>query len=95
MSASGILSLPEVDGIDEGNGNNEVGGGVYTGNGIRSGGNVYDRRNYTKLEQEQSKLGAPPLPPHLGDTAAGSVFSSARIISSADGRYSGYSGPGM
>nr|GFD57574.1 hypothetical protein [Tanacetum cinerariifolium] len=40
--ASGILSLPEVDGIDEGNGNDEVCSGVYTGNGIRSGGNVYD-----------------------------------------------------
>nr|GFC73801.1 hypothetical protein [Tanacetum cinerariifolium] len=42
MSASGILSLPEVDGIDEGNENDEVGSGVYIGNGIRSGGNVYD-----------------------------------------------------
>nr|GFB83296.1 hypothetical protein [Tanacetum cinerariifolium] len=31
-----------VDGIDEGNGNDEVGSGVYIGNGIRSGDNVYD-----------------------------------------------------
>nr|GFD47694.1 hypothetical protein [Tanacetum cinerariifolium] len=37
MSASGILSLPEEDGIDEGNRNVEVGSGVYIGNGVRSG----------------------------------------------------------
>nr|GFD20081.1 hypothetical protein [Tanacetum cinerariifolium] len=42
MSASGILSLLEVDGINEGNGNDEVGSGVYIANGVRSGGNVYD-----------------------------------------------------
>nr|GFC98912.1 hypothetical protein [Tanacetum cinerariifolium] len=35
-------SLPEEDGIDEGNRNDEVGSGVYIVNGIRSGGNVYD-----------------------------------------------------
>nr|GFD34244.1 hypothetical protein [Tanacetum cinerariifolium] len=53
MSASGILSLPEVDGIDEGNRNDEV----------------------------------------VGDTVACSSCSSAGSISSAGGRYSGYSGP--
>nr|GFD51286.1 hypothetical protein [Tanacetum cinerariifolium] len=42
MSASGILSLPEVDGIDEGNRNDDVGSGVNIGNGIRNGGNGYD-----------------------------------------------------
>nr|GFD45488.1 hypothetical protein [Tanacetum cinerariifolium] len=31
----------------------------------------------------------------VGDTVAGSGCSSAGIISSAGGRYSGYSGPGM
>nr|GFA60171.1 hypothetical protein [Tanacetum cinerariifolium] len=31
----------------------------------------------------------------VGDTAAGSGCSSTRSISSAGGRYSGYSGPGM
>nr|GFC99970.1 hypothetical protein [Tanacetum cinerariifolium] len=41
------------------------------------------RRNYTKLEQEQSEL------------AAGSGCSSAGSISSAGGKYSGYSSPGM
>nr|GEX82320.1 TMV resistance protein N-like [Tanacetum cinerariifolium] len=40
MSASGILSLPEVDGSDKGNG--EVGSRVNKGNGIRNGGNGYD-----------------------------------------------------
>nr|GEY01238.1 hypothetical protein [Tanacetum cinerariifolium] len=38
----GILSLPEVDGINEGNGNDEVGSGVNIGNGIRNSGNRYD-----------------------------------------------------
>nr|GFD27476.1 hypothetical protein [Tanacetum cinerariifolium] len=42
MSASGILSLPEVDGIDEGNRNDEVGSGVNIGNVIKNGGNGYD-----------------------------------------------------
>nr|GFC92920.1 hypothetical protein [Tanacetum cinerariifolium] len=42
MSTSRILSLPEVDGIDEGNGNGEVGSRVNIGNGIRNGGNGYD-----------------------------------------------------
>nr|GFC63728.1 hypothetical protein [Tanacetum cinerariifolium] len=31
MSALGILSLPEVDGIEEGNGNDRVGSGVNIG----------------------------------------------------------------
>nr|GFD51726.1 hypothetical protein [Tanacetum cinerariifolium] len=42
MSALRILPLPEVDGIDEDNVNDEVGSGVNIGNGIRNGGNGYD-----------------------------------------------------
>nr|GFC38304.1 hypothetical protein [Tanacetum cinerariifolium] len=62
----------------------------FEGNGICICGQTNILRwNYAELEQEQSKLGAPPLPPHLGDTAAGSGYSLARNTSSAGGRYSG------
>nr|GFC91262.1 hypothetical protein [Tanacetum cinerariifolium] len=100
MSASGILSLPELDGIDDGNGNNEVGSGVYTGNGIRS----YLRTKWHEYSIESpsdfssspsfssgSILGSDsmmyPGDSAVGDTAAGSGYSSAESISSAGGRY--------
>nr|GFD06194.1 hypothetical protein [Tanacetum cinerariifolium] len=97
MSASGILSLLEVDGINEGNGNDEVGSGVNIGNDIRNGGNEYDvgetgdsggvgmASNLSASDSEQNGI--------IGDTAVGSSCSSAGSISLAGGRYSGYSGP--
>nr|GFC92382.1 hypothetical protein [Tanacetum cinerariifolium] len=38
MSAPGILSLPEVDGSNKGNGNDDVGGGIGNSDGVPIGG---------------------------------------------------------
>nr|GFB29319.1 hypothetical protein [Tanacetum cinerariifolium] len=91
-----ISTSRKVDGIDEGNGNDEVGSGVNIGNGIRNGGNGYDvgktgdsggvgmASNLSTSDSERNGI---------CDRAVGSGYSLAGSISSAGGRYSGYSGP--
>nr|GEZ68388.1 hypothetical protein [Tanacetum cinerariifolium] len=88
MSASGILSLPEVDGIDEGNRNDEVGSGVnidiLAATRYPNGGGVaavsHSSKGSVSSEAETE----------LYIVGAGTVRAS---ISSAGDRYSGYSGP--
>nr|GFC70616.1 hypothetical protein [Tanacetum cinerariifolium] len=75
------------------------GSGVNIGNGISDGGNGYDvgeirdsdgvgmESNLSTFDSERNGI--------VGYTAAGSGCSSAGNTSSAGGRYSGYSGPGM
>nr|GFD35290.1 hypothetical protein [Tanacetum cinerariifolium] len=75
------------------------GSGVNIGNGIRNGGNGYDvgkigdsdgvgmASNLSTYDSEGNGI--------VGDTVAGSGCSSVGNTSTAGGRYSGYSGPGM
>nr|GFD40680.1 hypothetical protein [Tanacetum cinerariifolium] len=59
MSASGILLLPEVDGIDEGNGNDEVGSEVYIAMCSSSSSSLYEDSSSSSLSASSSDKSSP------------------------------------